>query len=67
MIFDSAVQAGVDVVTFQCADDSVYRQVYALLIEEQMIFSYLPGEGTKVAYAESEKQRTFSFWLEQEE
>ena len=67
MIFDRAVQAGVDVVTFQCADDSVYRQVYALLIEEQMIFSYLPGEGTKVAYAESEKQRTFSFWLEQEE
>ncbi len=64
MIFDRAAQAGAEVVTFQCADDAVYAQVYEMLIEDQKIFEYLPGEGTKVAYAESKEQRTFSFWLE---
>ncbi len=63
-IFERAAQAGAEVVTFQCADDAVYAQVYQMLIEEQKIFEYLPGEGTKVAYAESKDQHTLSFWLE---
>lgn len=62
-IFARAVQAGAGVVTFQCADDAVYEEVYRLLIEEQKVFDYLPEPEGRAAYADSPVQRTFSFWL----
>ncbi len=64
-IFERAVQNGQAVVTFQCADDEVYDQVYRMLIEEQKVFAFLPGENTQAAYTDSPDRRTFSFWLEQ--
>lgn len=62
-IFQKAVQGNAETVTFQCADDGVYEEVYRLLIEEQRVFDYLPGADGHVAYADSPEQRTFSFWL----
>lgn len=62
-IFDRAAQSGAETVTFQCADDGVYEEVYRLLIEEQKVFDYLPTADSKVAYADSPGQRTLSFWL----
>lgn len=62
-IFRRAVQENAETVTFQCADDNVYDEVYRLLIEEQKVFDYLPGADGHVAYADSPEQRTFSFWL----
>lgn len=62
-IFDRAIGSGAETVTFQCADDDVYREVCRILIEEQKVFDYLPTADGKVAYADSEDQRTLSFWL----
>lgn len=62
-IFDRAIESNAETVTFQCADDDVYREAYRLLIEEQKVFDYLPTADGKVAYADSADQRTLSFWL----
>lgn len=62
-IFRRAAENREPTVTFQCADDTVYADVYRLLIEEQKVFEYLPQGDTKAAYADSPGQRTFSFWL----
>lgn len=62
-IFEQAAAGNEKSVTFQCADDTVYAEVYRLLIEEQKVFDYLPKGDTKAAYADSPQQRTFSFWL----
>jgi len=50
-------------VCFQCADDTVYQEVYRLLIEEQGIFAYLPESETTAAYLDSDRERTFYFWF----
>lgn len=62
-IFREAVQQGRESVTFQCADEEVYQELYRILIEEQQVFSYLPASAKTAAYADSPKLRTFSFWL----
>lgn len=62
-IFADAVEREEAAVSFQCADDSVFEQVYRMLIEEQKVFDYLPNADGKAAYANSPEQRTFSFWL----
>lgn len=65
-IFAEAAGSGKAVVSFQCADDGVFDQVYQLLIEQQRVFDYLPDADGKVAYTDSREQRTFSFWLSSE-
>lgn len=62
-IFQRATQEHAETVTFQCADDDVYAEVYRLLIEQQRVFDYLPAADGRAAYADSPSQRTFSFWL----
>lgn len=64
-LFRKAAQENAETVTFQCADDTVYHEVYRLLIEEQRVFDYLPEADGRAAYADSPDQRTFSFWLTQ--
>lgn len=54
---------GAPMVCFQCADDTVYQEVYRLLIEEQGIFAYLPESETTAAYLDSDRERTFYFWF----
>lgn len=63
-IFRRAIEKKQAVVTFQCADDAVYGQVYRMLIEEQKVFAFLPGENNQAAYTDSPDRKTFSFWLE---
>lgn len=63
-IFQKALEENAEIVTFQCADDGVYREVYRMLIEEQKVFEYLPAAEGRIAYADSPDQRTFSFWLD---
>ena len=62
-IFVRAAQKGAPMVCFQCADDTVYQEVYRLLIEEQGIFAYLPESETTAAYLDSDRERTFYFWF----
>ena len=62
-IFARAAQKGAPMVCFQCADDTVYQEVYRLLIEEQGIFAYLPESETTAAYLDSDRERTFYFWF----
>ncbi len=62
-IFDRAVEQQEHVVTFQCANEAVYRELYRLLITEQQVFDFLPPPGNSTAYSESDAQRTFTFWL----
>lgn len=62
-IFKRATQENAETVTFQCADDDVYAEVYRLLIEQQRVFDYLPAADGRAAYADSPNQRTLSFWL----
>ena len=62
-IFALAAQKGAPMVCFQCADDTVYQEVYRLLIEEQGIFAYLPESETTAAYLDSDRERTFYFWF----
>lgn len=62
-IFKRSTQENAETVTFQCADDDVYAEVYRLLIEQQRVFDYLPAADGRAAYADSPNQRTLSFWL----
>ncbi len=62
-IFQKARQQGSGMVTFQCADDAVYTQVYNMLIEEQRLFELLQMDEGKAAYADSPKKRILSFWM----
>ena len=62
-IFARAAQKSAPMVCFQCADDTVYQEVYRLLIEEQGIFAYLPESETTAAYLDSDRERTFYFWF----
>lgn len=62
-IFQRAIEEKAETVTFQCADDEVYQEIYRLLIGQQKIFDYLPGTDGTIAYADSLRQRTFCFWL----
>ena len=62
-IFARAAQKGAPMVCFQCADDTVYQEVYRLLIEERGIFAYLPESETTAAYLDSDRERTFYFWF----
>ena len=62
-IFARAAQKGAPMVCFQCADDTVYQEVYRLLIEEQGIFAYLPESETTAAYLDSDRERTVYFWF----
>ena len=63
-IFRRAIDAGEDIVRLQCSQDSVYEEAYRFLIEEQGVFSWLPGTAGSVAYADNPQQRTFCFWLD---
>lgn len=62
-IFERAAQQNAELVTFQCADEDVYKEVYHQLIEEQRVFDFLPGEDKTIAYAESPEAGTFCFWF----
>lgn len=49
--------------TVKCADETVYEEVYRLLIEEQKIFEYLQKADGTVAYSDNIRQLSISFWI----
>ena len=41
-IFDAAREMGRTDITLKCADETCYREICRVLIDEQEIFSYIP-------------------------
>ncbi|MDD2971731.1 MAG: transglutaminase domain-containing protein [Lachnospiraceae bacterium] len=62
-LFQKAYDSGQGFVTLKCSDASVYQQIRKKLIEEQVVFQLLQRDTQTIAYATSEEQLTFTFWL----
>lgn len=54
---------GRESVTFRCANDMVYQQMWSELLTEQKIFKYIKGMENSIMYMDSPKQRSITFWL----
>ncbi len=61
--FTEAFEDGDTSVTIKCDSGEVYDTFYKELIEEQLIFSYLPEEYQSISYVEDEEQLSLSFWV----
>lgn len=62
-LFAAARRLGQEMVTLKCADDEVYESLRRRLLDDQEIFTYLPGNSDTVAYVDSREQLSLSFWL----
>ncbi len=62
-LVDRAVQNGMEAVTFHATDDVVYDNLITELIDNQVIFRYLPDGGSRVRYSSSPNSRSVTFWL----
>lgn len=60
-ILTAAREKGMESVTFQCADASVYQDVYDVLLNKQYVLKILSAD--RVSYAESAEKKTLTFWL----
>lgn len=61
-IFDSDAVKMADYVTLKCADEQVYREMIAAVIDDRQIFGIIhTNEGT-ISYASNEALCTISFW-----
>ena len=61
-IFDSDAVKMADYVTLKCADEQVYREMLAEIIDDRQIFGIIHvSEGT-ISYASNEALCTISFW-----
>ena len=58
-----AFEEGERSVTIKCDSGEVYDTFYKELIENQLIFSYLPEEYESISYIEDEEQLSLSFWV----
>ena len=65
-IFDRAWESGRTEITLKCADEECYREICRVLIDEQEIFSYMPGNSSTIAYAQNGKQLSLTFWVTNE-
>lgn len=61
-IFENAYEKGEGVVQFQCANDAVFEQVSAYLLDEQHIFDFVDTLNS-VPYFDNPKTDTLCFWL----
>ncbi len=61
--FDEAFETGETSVTIKCDSEEVYDTFYKELIENQLVFSYLPAEYESISYIEDEEQLSLSFWV----
>lgn len=61
-IFAKAYEKGEGIVRFQCANDAVFEQVSAYLLEEQHIFDFVDTLNS-VPYFDNPETDTFCFWL----
>lgn len=56
-------EEGESSITIKCDSEEVYDTFYEELIENQMIFSYLPDEYKSISYIEDGEQLSLSFWV----
>lgn len=61
-IFASDAAKAADYVTVKCSDASVFERMTQELISDQKVFDFIDRQGTSIAYASNEEQRTVSFW-----
>lgn len=61
--FERGIDAGRTELTLKCADEEVYADFNAHLVDEQEIFDYLNANGGSVAYTEDPLQLSMTFWL----
>lgn len=62
-LFAQAYMQGREMVTLKCADEAVYAKMKQLLLEEQMVFSYIESGELEIIYTKNDAQLTLSFWL----
>ena len=65
-IFDAAKEMGRTDITLKCADETCYREICRVLIDEQEIFSYIPDSNSTISYAQNGKQLSLTFWVTNE-
>lgn len=66
-IFLAAAQGNGDAtVTFKCADEAVYNEIFDEFITNQLVFRYLDVEDGVLAYADNKEQLSMTFWLVEE-
>lgn len=61
-LFETKVNQDNLYITLKCADETVYKEIKNLLIEEQKIFGYLHQSNGSVAYSDNDEQLSLSFW-----
>lgn len=62
-LFEKAYAQGEELVTMKFSCLEVYREVERALLDEQEVFEYLKSGDGMVAYTNSEKQLSISFWI----
>lgn len=62
-LFEQAYAQGEELVTMKFSSLEVYREVERALLDEQEVFEYLKSGDGMVAYTNSEKQLSISFWI----
>lgn len=62
-LFEKAYAQGEELVTMKFSSLEVYREVERALLDEQEVFEYLKSGDGMVAYTNSEKQLSISFWI----
>lgn len=63
VLFEKAYTEGKEFVTLKCANASVYAEVEEALLNQQEVFNYLKSKDGVIAYTNSPKQLSISFWL----
>mgnify|MGYP002508297163 CR=1 FL=1 len=61
-IFDSDAVKMADYVTLKCADEQVYREMLAEIIDDRQIFGIIHASEGTISYASNDALCTISFW-----
>ena len=62
-LFDKAYEEKRGFVTLKCANETVFREMKADLLDHQTVFHFMGNETEKIAYTSNDDQKTFTFWL----
>lgn len=61
-VFDSDAVKMADYVTLKCADEQVYQEMLAAVIDDRQIFEIIQASEGTISYASNEALCTISFW-----
>lgn len=62
-IINNAIINGQKTVTLHATNPPAYERIIEELLDNQVIFRYLPGDGNKVRYTSNPNSRSVTFWL----